>query len=92
MMLLCSSYGHCRQSSRRCRTMEDRSLRKHRLTSTTLRLRSQMFRPRAQNKRFEVAFQSAVRKYEQALNTNDKNALTSAMEHSSRSAERSTRR
>ncbi len=34
---------------------------------------------RAQNKRFEVAFQSAVRKYEQALNTNDKNALTSAI-------------
>src|SRR5260370_2601055 len=34
---------------------------------------------RAQNKRFEVAYQSAVRKYEQALNTNDKNALTSAI-------------
>ena len=33
---------------------------------------------RAQNKRLEVAFQSAVQKYQQALNTNDKNALTSA--------------
>jgi hypothetical protein len=33
---------------------------------------------RAQNKRLEVAFQSAVQKYQQAINADDKNALASA--------------
>jgi serine/threonine protein kinase len=35
---------------------------------------------RAQNKRLELAFQSAVQKYQQAINGTDRNALTSARE------------